>query len=947
MKRIIILTTILIFSTFLAADYIYLQKNTDIYQKNNDKNLKLIYQSNQLKFFQTKIKQDSEFELLTEIDDDQKLFIGTHPNPEHTVKYSREIGELVYKTPKFVIVKAEIISLDKRTKSVYNWVELKPLRTKHFKKFDKINLESKFERTEMETLVNSVDSLFVREIIQELQDFQTRYFAAANYQDVYEYLHDKFVEIGFEEDEVSYLDYEFYNMPQKNVMATLTGSENPEEYILIGGHYDSINNSGDPMVSAPGADDNASAIAATMAVAKAYLDNDIQPESSIIFAGFGTEEVGLVGSQVLAEHLADNNYNLKMMMNMDMVSNNNRPQGEWRFFIDCFPEDTHLLQVAEDLTADYTTLNHYVNTSPSANSDHYSFHSAGFPIIYFREFDFSPYYHSSDDVIDNCDIPFCTQISRLAAAQSFSIDKIPASVQNLEVIDPGSGTELNLSWESSDENDSYVVAYGNTPYNYTEITETTESSIQLTGLENNNTYYIGVAIKDEEGNQGAWTQVTAVPRLIPLTPQEFSIDSTDEEIQLNWVMNQEMDMSSYELMKRREDEDDFSLLDELETETTEFIDTDLETGFAYFYKIRAKDEDGNTSDWSEIVAGKLISLDHGILIIDDTPDGNGTVMAPSEVESDNFYQYVFSGSGNYDEINAEDFESVGLYNFAEYSTVFWHMDNMNSTTKLSGAQADLKKFVDYGGNLLISGYKSALRMNTSQSDYDFEPGDLIYDYFGVESVERNNTARFGFANPEQDMVNQLNVDADKINPALEGHIFSVSGWNIVGDNGLFSYQNNYGDENDLLVDKFVGTYNQANAGETIILGFPLYACESDEVRAFITTVMEEIFAEEIVDTNDNTIESSSVIVYQNYPNPFNPATNLSFSLKERENVKISIYNLKGQKINSIVDQEFSSGRHNIVWNGKNDEHKEVSSGVYFYRIETESEIKTKKMLLLK
>ncbi len=81
---------------------------------------------------------------------------------------------------------------------------------------------------------------------------------------------------------------------------------------------------------------------------------------------------------------------------------------------------------------------------------------------------------------------------------------------------------------------------------------------------------------------------------------------------------------------------------------------------------------------------------------------------------------------------------------------------------------------------------------------------------------------------------------------------------------------------------------------------------------------------------------------QNYPNPFNPATNISFNLPRKSFVSLSIYNLLGQKIETVISQEMEAGYHNLNWNGAN-----VASGLYFYRIKTESFSETKKMLLLK
>jgi len=86
---------------------------------------------------------------------------------------------------------------------------------------------------------------------------------------------------------------------------------------------------------------------------------------------------------------------------------------------------------------------------------------------------------------------------------------------------------------------------------------------------------------------------------------------------------------------------------------------------------------------------------------------------------------------------------------------------------------------------------------------------------------------------------------------------------------------------------------------------------------------------------------------QNYPNPFNPETTISFTLPKGSHVSIEIFNVKGQKIKSLVHDIFLNGSHRVVWNGTNDDNQAVGSGVYFYRIKTNENTVTKKMILIK
>ncbi|MCP4570493.1 MAG: T9SS type A sorting domain-containing protein, partial [FCB group bacterium] len=86
---------------------------------------------------------------------------------------------------------------------------------------------------------------------------------------------------------------------------------------------------------------------------------------------------------------------------------------------------------------------------------------------------------------------------------------------------------------------------------------------------------------------------------------------------------------------------------------------------------------------------------------------------------------------------------------------------------------------------------------------------------------------------------------------------------------------------------------------------------------------------------------------QNYPNPFNPVTTIAYSMDRQGDVAITIYNLLGQKVKKLVDENKTAGEYQVVWDGTNDDGRAVASGVYFYRIKAGEEVEARKMLLLK
>jgi flagellar hook assembly protein FlgD len=84
-----------------------------------------------------------------------------------------------------------------------------------------------------------------------------------------------------------------------------------------------------------------------------------------------------------------------------------------------------------------------------------------------------------------------------------------------------------------------------------------------------------------------------------------------------------------------------------------------------------------------------------------------------------------------------------------------------------------------------------------------------------------------------------------------------------------------------------------------------------------------------------------------YPNPFNPSTTIEFSLPDKGIVNLEIYNLRGQKVRTLLDSEKRKGVQTIIWDGKDNFGCSVSSGIYFIRLEAIGKTSTHKVMLMK
>ena len=142
---------------------------------------------------------------------------------------------------------------------------------------------------------------------------------------------------------------------------------------------------------------------------------------------------------------------------------------------------------------------------------------------------------------------------------------------------------------------------------------------------------------------------------------------------------------------------------------------------------------------------------------------------------------------------------------------------------------------------------------------------------------------------------------------------------------------------EIIVDEDLGEYEILGLNCNCEYGVQIVA---DNIESNYETI-------ELIEVNANNTTLNNPMKLQNYPNPFNPETTIFFYLSENSDIELDIYNIKGQKIKSLLSDQISAGEHSIVWDGRDDSGKSVSSGIYFYKMKTGNYEKTKRMVLLK
>jgi leucyl aminopeptidase len=282
------------------------------------------------------------------------------------------------------------------------------------------------EKLRKEAITNNlnaeISSDTLESIVTWMQNMGTRFALSDNHRDIAVKIKKRFRMIGYTDAGIdSFMIIKtyrnnFYQQWQYNVIATLEGINFSDSICIMGGHYDNYNN-GDPFSIAPGANDNASGVAAVMEVARVMKKNNFIPENTIKFVAFGSEEMGLYGSIAFASDAQQTMQPVMLMLNNDMIAYEpDNDKTKWSVNILDYDNSHYLRKEAEQLCNKYTSLGYFNDNTSNKYSDSYSFFTNGFKALFFFSKKIDPNYHTVNDVTSGCNFEYCKEIVKLNCA---------------------------------------------------------------------------------------------------------------------------------------------------------------------------------------------------------------------------------------------------------------------------------------------------------------------------------------------------------------------------------------------------------------------------------------------------------------------------------------------------------------------------------------------------
>jgi len=343
---------------------------------------------------------------------------------------------------------------------------------------------------------------------------------------------------------------------------------------------------------------------------------------------------------------------------------------------------------------------------------------------------------------------------------------------------------------------------------------------------------------------------------------------------------------------------------------------------------------------------KVMQVVGYVLLVDD-------FAMDSQNDTQNWYRSMMDtlsvvGEGNYSvweigEVLPYSFTDIAA-NLNYFDHVIWYTAYTGTET-YDGAASSISSYVMNGGNIFIN---------------VVEFKDPPFEWFPIDSVFTLNPS--GRLLPGRTLVSQVDPDLNLQTSYTIG--VRVKGFEtFLGDSlDCPQFRSLYRMQEPEAGDEWAGTPNVCGAyrfqlpygecsGNVVLMSLPLHNGSqplldgNGSAGKFIRYVLEQEFALEIWE--ELTTQPMEFYLHQNYPNPFNPVTTIQYELPQRSDVQITIYDLLGRKVTTLVSKYQVAGYKSVIWDATNDLGQLVSAGVYFYRIKSGDFVQTKKMVLLR
>lgn len=501
--------------------------------------------------------------------------------------------------------------------------------------------------------------------------------------------------------------------------------------------------------------------------------------------------------------------------------------------------------------------------------------------------------------------------------------------------------------EASTSKHVYIATNGNGSANVASTQVVTNNFWNVSNFPFGN-YVVMVYAEDSRGNADTvYVRVTTTDiDLIPPAPPTLKHVRKDSAnyFTIEWQPSADTDLKGYRLY--------YSI------DGTNFIMRDNETVLTagvtkktYFYnqtnplflRLFAVDSAAvtNVSLQSDTYGIRMLNDNRKILIVDgfDRFGGSGSWANPYHdfvVSHAKAFNFSFESCDNEQIIN-------GSINLTSYDLVIWILGDESTANETFSAveRTKVAEYLESGGKLFVSGSEIAWDLEGSSSatpqKTEFLRKYLKAKYiaddanvYGVTGVDSTDFAGLGFGFGIVSNGAPYLEDYPDIIDTVGGSI-PILKYNVLSTAGI----------------AYTGSFNNSpSIGQLVYLAFPFETINLAADRTNVMTAALKYFG--FIQTSigdDFTYLPMNNKLNQNYPNPFNPSTKISYELYKKQNVQLKVYDLLGREVQTLINETQYPGKYEVTFDTSN--LGGLSSGIYFYKLLTESYSDVKKMVLLR
>jgi hypothetical protein len=741
--------------------------------------------------------------------------------------------------------------------------------------------------------------------ILDLEAFVSRHSLNSNRTEVAAYIRSRLESYGcdVEIDTFPYVDtYSGLTFEQYNVIGKIYGFTNLPP-VLIGAHHDSCCRTD----SSPGADDNASGVAAVIEAARIFSQSGFSPRRTVYFGTWAAEEQGLHGSKNYARKLKLSGVELDLAINLDMIATN-RSQ-VYKVNLEMSSEISEQALIFSGLNGNLS----FVQGASTGNSDHASFRQFGYPILYFHEFDFSAHYHTPRDLFIHLDMNYCSRVSQASLANLAAFAHMLEKPNVVTAGNSGTGSGIYAEWLPVEGAMGYRVKILNNANLLLDTTLRNGLSLHYEGLSVSYARLVVTAL-DSLHFEGKSFEKNIQLSSVPSAIAGLTSAPQHDEIILSWQKPSETDLREVILMKRNENQPSFDTLVRLNPGLSTF-NVYLENSETHYFKLQAVDTDGNYGSESAVIGSALARFDRGLLVISDAtanPFGFSTDSVTRFFEAlDSIVPTTVMRANN------------AMPNiFKAFSMILWHSTKASLSQKLEKNLDDLTSFVQSGGGLIVStDYPQKLISVANQNTTSYPSINPVHSFMHISQTNYVNNSYLEYAKSATAPI--LRVDPGKVSASMSGNIKEFSGIEPVSPL-VPMYRAFTASGQNQMNNRVVGMVSFGNP-KLCVLGVPLFFFRHEDVGNFIRHIAEQGFYSSI----PNQALSNKSFEY--YPNPAGNELNVRFQ-DGSKNMIIEVFNLQGIKLLSMEKRYFDlPEKETIIL-----DVSRLSAGAYLIKINNQS-----------